>query len=453
MFSFLLTSFLVLVFSTGNPLAAVTSYANDFVNPDYMLSRNYGNHTLAARKTITAWADQLNQSGPWSVLNKSATAKSGDKHDYMSWAPYWWPDCSKVGNTTVLAPEVVWTTCPYVARDGQFNPDARLVNDVGAFSDMSDAVFYDALTWAFQGNQGSTDYSRAAVRFLKIWFLDDETRMNPNLNYAQVIRGPGNQYGTHTGVLDLKCFTKIASAILIFRKGKTPDWTADLDNKMIAWANEYISWLETARLALEEGDAENNHGSFYYNQLAALKILVNDIDGARNVTDTYFAKQYQEQIEANGEQPLEAARTRPYHYRAYNLAAMITNARLAAYTSNAQIWSRRTRQGATIQNALDYAMTISASASKEQSYADELYPNVGAVGAIYGDSKGKYVTFLDGAEAGWKSEGWYLWNQPLAVPMDSIGTGYSQSGGARLYERTLGWLGALVVSVIVWSLG
>ena len=46
----------------------------------------------------------------------------------------------------------------------------------------------------------------------------------------------------------------------------------------------------------------SNHGSFYYNQLAALKLLVNDNEGAVNVTRTYFAKQFLSQIAADGEQ-------------------------------------------------------------------------------------------------------------------------------------------------------
>jgi len=44
---------------------------------------------------------------------------------------------------------LVWKTCPYVTRDGQFNPDARLVNDVGAFQDLSEAVLYNAIAWTF----------------------------------------------------------------------------------------------------------------------------------------------------------------------------------------------------------------------------------------------------------------------------------------------------------------
>lgn len=50
--------------------------------------------------------------------------------------------------------------------------------------------------------------------------------------------------------------TKIVSGILILRKGKSSDWTADLDSQMTAWTKEYISWLETAIISLEEGRAD-----------------------------------------------------------------------------------------------------------------------------------------------------------------------------------------------------
>ena len=47
---------------------------------------------------------------------------------------------------------------------------------------------------------------------------------------------------------------------------------------------------------------DSNHGSYYYNQLAALKLIVNDVTGATNVTNTYFSGIYLGQVEANGEQ-------------------------------------------------------------------------------------------------------------------------------------------------------
>jgi hypothetical protein len=61
---------------------------------------------------------------------------------------------------------------------------------------------------------------------------------------------------------------------------------------MISWSNDHINWLETADIALEEAAAANNHGTFYCNQLGALKILVNDLPGAKRATDEYFNSQY-----------------------------------------------------------------------------------------------------------------------------------------------------------------
>ena len=48
---------------------------------------------------------------------------------------------------------------------------------------------------------------------------------------------------------------KITTGILIFRKKGCTDWTSDVDNQMIAWTKEYVQWLETAEISLEEAEA------------------------------------------------------------------------------------------------------------------------------------------------------------------------------------------------------
>ncbi|EAU83852.2 hypothetical protein CC1G_09521 [Coprinopsis cinerea okayama7 len=359
--------------------SAQTSYANEFIDPDLILAGDFANNTAAAQRMIRNWASKWASEGPWSVMLKDATPPSGTKHDYMSWAPYWWPDCSDVGNTTVLSEEEVWTTCPYRRRDGEFNPDVRGVNDVGNFQDMSDAVLYNALAWSLE-EAGKT----------LTWFLNPDTRMNPNLNFAQMIRGSNGRPGSATGVLDLKGMAKIASAILIFRKGGSTEWTSDDDEQMVEWSREYIEWLETAELALDEGNSRNNHGSFYYNQLAALKLIVDDIPGAINVSSTYFSRQFQSQIAADGEQ---------------------TNARIWKYADpSSNVWEITSAEGATIKTALDYAMTHSASSSGESQYAAELYPIVAAVASVYGDPDGQYLNFLQENDEGFYAEPYFLWN-------------------------------------------
>ncbi len=46
-------------------------------------------------------------------MDKSLLAASGDKHDYYSFPPYWWPDPSKKDGM------------PYLRKDGETNPAAN----------------------------------------------------------------------------------------------------------------------------------------------------------------------------------------------------------------------------------------------------------------------------------------------------------------------------------------
>ena len=56
-------------------------------------------------------------------------------------------------------------------------------------------------------------------------------------------------------ISDLKAMAKVTSAILLLRKGGSTAWTKDLDDRMISWSNDYINWMETADIAIEEADA------------------------------------------------------------------------------------------------------------------------------------------------------------------------------------------------------
>ena len=73
-------------------------------------------------------ADVALKAGPFSVTQKHRTPPSGDKHDYMSLAPYWWPDTTKRDGL------------PFIRRDGDVNPESRLDTDSPRFGQMSDAV-------------------------------------------------------------------------------------------------------------------------------------------------------------------------------------------------------------------------------------------------------------------------------------------------------------------------
>ena len=52
-------------FSTINALSP-RAYANDFIDPNDILSKTLGDHTSRARETIVEWARVLAAQGPWS---------------------------------------------------------------------------------------------------------------------------------------------------------------------------------------------------------------------------------------------------------------------------------------------------------------------------------------------------------------------------------------------------
>lgn len=79
-----------------------------------------------------------------------------------------------------------------------FNPDRQLVNDTGNMNAVADTVFYNSLAWAING---SAKYENTVVSSIDTWFLNPDTYMLPNLDYAQMLRGPKGQTGSHTGIL------------------------------------------------------------------------------------------------------------------------------------------------------------------------------------------------------------------------------------------------------------
>ena len=138
---------------------------------------------------------------------------------------------------------------------------------------MADAVFYNTIAWCISGSE---NYSTNAVNFIKTWFIDPATSMNPNrvysvvfflclpdgplnpslcaptVNYAQLLRGPGKQVGQPIGILDLKCMSKIATAILTLRLGGSSEWTPEIDQSFTKWLHAYIPWMTNNTLAHQE---------------------------------------------------------------------------------------------------------------------------------------------------------------------------------------------------------
>jgi Alginate lyase len=145
---------------------------------------------------------------------------------------------------------IAWTTCPYVVRDGRVNPDVQTLNGPGAINGLSQALIYNAIAYSFSN---STTYSRNFVQFIDAFFLDKSTSMYPNMNYGQIVRGPGpdGSSGTWTGILDLRGLVKVVNGVLIMKGMHSPDWTSARDQLMNDWISQYAKWLTGSKLGKE----------------------------------------------------------------------------------------------------------------------------------------------------------------------------------------------------------
>ena len=153
-----------------------------------------------AMAELTHRADQEMERGPWSVMEKTATPSS-DKHDYVSVGHFWWPNPETDDGT------------PFVWRDGHVNPDRLSLGDVNSFRKMKCAVTTLATAYSFSGNE---TYAERAAMLVTTWYLDPETRMNPHLNYAQMI--PGKTTGPKArvrgnGIIDVAMQPRILDGI------------------------------------------------------------------------------------------------------------------------------------------------------------------------------------------------------------------------------------------------
>lgn len=61
------------------------------------------NHLLGKYEQLLPLANRALESAPLSVTQKSFVPSSGDKRDYVSMGPYWWPNPSSGGNGFLMS--------------------------------------------------------------------------------------------------------------------------------------------------------------------------------------------------------------------------------------------------------------------------------------------------------------------------------------------------------------
>ncbi|ANS70329.1 hypothetical protein SLINC_8105 [Streptomyces lincolnensis] len=298
---------------------------------------------------LTARADRWLDQGPWTVVDKPRPAPSGDPHDYLSQAPYWWPSKSP-------APDNPWG-CPYVQRDGERNPEVDSGTDRQDVEKTFDSAYDLSLAWYYTGERR---YAEKAGQVLRTWFLAPATRMNPHLNHAQFI--PCKYEGRAIGIIDFsQSYTGVLDAIALLETG-APGWTGGDRTAMARWNSDFLDWLVTSDFGRQEAAATNNHGTFYDMQLAGLAHATGDRDLARRTVLAAGSRRIAPQIAADGSQPQELTRTRSWHYSTFDLVAYTRLAAIGRHVG-VDLWRYRGPDGQSLFKAVDYLLPAATGAA------------------------------------------------------------------------------------------
>ncbi|WP_418263697.1 alginate lyase family protein [Flavobacterium faecale] len=280
-------------------------------------------------------ANEALNEGPFSVVNKTQTPPSGDKHDYISIGIYWWPDPSKLDGL------------PWIQKDGQVNPITSGDNlDLERKSNMIRNTYYLGLAHFFSGDK---KYAEKANELLKVWFLNPETRMNPNLNYAQGV--PGKADGRGIGIIEFIGITDIITTIELLEANNSMDIVTSQGLRV--WLKEYLHWLQHSDNGIDESRAINNHGTWYDVQEVAILLFLDRIEEAKEVLEQVKNERIAIQIEKDGKQPLELKRTRSLHYSIYNLQAFTYLAHFGQKL-NVDLWNFQPTNAGGIKDAYNF---------------------------------------------------------------------------------------------------
>ena len=192
--------------------------------------------------------------------------------------------------------------------------------------------------------------------------------MNPNLLYAQAIKGRFT--GRGIGIIDTIQLMEVVQGLLAMEKSSA------MNHQQLAsirlWFSEYINWLTTHKYGKDEMNAENNHGTCWVMQVAAFAKFTNNKEMMKFCSKRYKTVLLPNQMAVDGSFPRELRRTKPYGYSIFNLDAMTTVCQILS-TKDDNLWTFETAEGKSIKKGITFLYPFVNDKSKWTYSKDVMY--------------------------------------------------------------------------------
>jgi hypothetical protein len=288
------------------------------------------------RERILRAANAYLNEKPVTVTAAHSPRSAGGLHDFYSEGDYWWPDPKNPGG-------------PYIRRDGETNPQ-NFTAHREAMVRLSVQVPALAAAWKITRDAATRKkYAAKVSEHLRAWFVDEATKMNPNLEFAQAISGVNK--GRGIGIIDTIHLVEVARAADILERGGALDATTA--SGVRAWFAQYVEWMTTSKNGAEERDAKNNHGSCWVMQVAEFATYTGNAKWAEWCRERFRTVLVPDQVAADGSLPLELARTKPFSYALFDMDILSAICQILSKPGDS-LWAFATPDGRGMKKAIAY---------------------------------------------------------------------------------------------------
>lgn len=288
---------------------------------------------------------------PRTVTADSCDRSSGDRHDFYSEGDYWWPNPEN--------PEG-----PYIRRDGETNP-ANFIAHRKSMIRLSELMGTLVSAYLLTGEE---KYARSAVRHLRAWFVEEDTKMHPSLLYGQAIKG--KYTGRSIGIIDTLHLVEVARGAKLLCT--SPSFKVRDQKVVRKWFVEYLNWINTHEYGLKEKMHPNNHGVCWSLQAAAFADFVGNEEILKWVRSQFRKVYLAAMMDENGGFPAELKRTKPYGYSLFIMDAMAGVAQIASTEKN-DLWQFVTPGGRSMKLGIEFIFPYIADKGKWPYERDVMY--------------------------------------------------------------------------------
>lgn len=293
-------------------------------------------------ETEIARAKAFLYSPPITVTDAYSERSAGGIHDFYTEGDYLWPNPKDPKG-------------PYIRKDGKTNPENFTAHRI-AMIRLSEIVATLTSAWLITEEE---IYAKKAQEHLVAWFVKEETKMNPNMLYAQAIFGKVT--GRGIGLIDACHLVEVVQSVrLLSEKGGL---TQEVEPEIKKWFGEFLEWMTTHEYGISEMNWKNNHGTCWAVTAASMAVLTENKEIIELCTQRFKEVLLPNQMAENGSFPLELERSKPYGYSLFNIDAFCNLAQVLS-TAEENLFEYKTEDGKSIKKGLEFIFPYMIDKSK-----------------------------------------------------------------------------------------